>query len=43
MILVMKDPLTRYRMTQQISVAVERGNAASVPGTVDQSASPLDS
>ena len=43
MILVMEDPLTRCRMTQQISVAVEGGKAASVLGTVDQSASPLDS
>ena len=36
------DPLTRCCMTEQISVALQRGNAASVLGTTDQS-TPFDS
>ena len=35
LIRVSGDPLARSHMTQQISVAVQRGNAASVPGTFE--------
>ena len=42
MIQITGDPLTRCYMTQQISVALQRSNAASVLGTIGLS-TPFDS